>query len=185
MSRSSVAIEDVTGLSERTLFQKTLANQAFWVTVAVALICLATAYEEPKTFPTLGNFFNITRNFAAIGIMALGMTAVIITGGIDLSVGSVMALVAIGAARVLEAGYPWWAGCLTGLLLGLLAGGVNGALIAYIRLPPFVVTLGMLSIARSLAIVLSQNRVIYQLGPGGDVFKAIGGGQIGLPWFGG
>jgi ribose transport system permease protein len=47
------------------------------------------------------------------------------------------------------------------------------------------VTLGMLSIARSLAIVLSQNRVIYQLGPGGEVFKAIGGGQIALPWFGG
>ena len=63
-------------------------------------------------------------------------------------------------------------------MLGLLAGGVNGALIAYVRLPPFVVTLGMLSIARSLAIVLSENRVIYQFGPGGDVFKAIGGGQI-------
>ena len=68
---SSVAIEDVTGLSERTLFQRTLANQAFWVTVAVALICLATAYQELNTFPTLGNFFNITRNFAGIGIMAL------------------------------------------------------------------------------------------------------------------
>ena len=95
-SHSSVAIEDVTGLSERTVFQKTLASQAFWVTVAVALICLATAWEQPDTFATAGNFFNITRNFAAIGIMALGMTAVIITGGIDLSVGSIMALVAIG-----------------------------------------------------------------------------------------
>src|ERR671911_1648689 len=183
-AQTGVAIEDITGLSERTIFQKTLANQAFWVTVAVGLICLATSFEQPDTFATLGNFFNITRNFAAIGIMALGMTAVIITGGIDLSVGSVMALVAIGAARVLEAGYPWWAGCLTGLVLGLLAGGVNGALIAYVRLPPFVVTLGMLSIARSLAIVLSENRVIYQLGPGGDAFKAIGGGQLTLPWFG-
>jgi ribose transport system permease protein len=183
-AQTGVAIEDITGLSERTIFQKTLANQAFWVTVAVGLICLATAFEQPDTFATLANFFNITRNFAAIGIMALGMTAVIITGGIDLSVGSVMALVAIGAARVLEAGYPWWAGCLTGLVLGLAAGGVNGFLIAYIRLPPFVVTLGMLSIARSLAIVLSQNRVIYQLGPGGEVFKAIGGGQVALPWFG-
>ena len=181
---SSVTIEEVTGLSERTLFQRTLASQAFWVTVAVALICLATAYQEPNTFPTMGNFFNITRNFAAIGIMALGMTAVIITGGIDLSVGSVMALVAVGTARVLEAGYPWWAGCLTGLVLGLAAGGVNGVLIAYIRLPPFVVTLGMLSIARSLAIVISDNRVIYQLGPDAETFKVIGGGQIALPWFG-
>jgi ribose transport system permease protein len=183
--QTGIAIDEVTGLSERTLFQRTLANQAFWVTVAVAVICVATAWEQPRTFATFANFFNITRNFAGIGIMALGMTAVIITGGIDLSVGSVMALTAIGAARVLEAGYPWWAGCLTGLVLGLLAGGVNGWLIAYVRLPPFVVTLGMLSIARSLAIVLSENRVIYQLGPGGDVFKAIGGGQIELPWFDG
>jgi ribose transport system permease protein len=181
----NVAIEEVTGLSERTLFQRSIASQAFWVTVAVALICLATAYAQPHTFATASNFFNITRNFAAIGIMAMGMTAVIITGGIDLSVGSVMALTAIGAARVLEAGYPWWAGCLAGLVLGLMAGGVNGYLIAYVRLPPFVVTLGMLSIARSLAIVLSENRVIYQLGPGGEIFKAIGGGQITLPWFGG
>jgi ribose transport system permease protein len=179
--QTGIAIDEVTGLSERTLLQRTLANQAFWVTVAVAVICVATAWEQPRTFATFANFFNITRNFAGIGIMALGMTAVIITGGIDLSVGSVMALTAIGAARVLEAGYPWWAGCLTGLVLGLLAGGVNGWLIAYVRLPPFVVTLGMLSIARSLAIVLSENRVIYQLGPGGDVFKAIGGGQITLP----
>jgi hypothetical protein len=123
---SSVALDEVTGLSERSLVQRTLANQAFWVTVAVALICLATAWEQPQTFATLSNFFNITRNFAAIGIMALGMTAVIITGGIDLSVGSVMALTAIGAARVLEAGYPWWAGVFTGLVLGLLAGGVTG-----------------------------------------------------------
>jgi ribose transport system permease protein len=182
-ANSGVAIEEVTGLRERTLFQTLLANQAFWVTVAVALICLATAWEQPA-FATKGNFFNITRNFAAIGIMAMGMTAVILTGGIDLSVGSVMALVAVGAARVLEAGYPWWAGCLTGLVLGLLAGGINGVLIAYVRLPPFVVTLGMLSIARSLAVVLSENRVIYQLGEGGPVFKEIGGGQIALPWFG-
>jgi ribose transport system permease protein len=153
------------------------------VTLTVALICIATAYQEPNTFPTRGNFFNITRNFAAIGIMALGMTAVIITGGIDLSVGSTMALVAIGAARVLEAGYPWYFGWGFGLILGLAVGAINGALIAYVRLPPFVVTLGMLSIARSAAIVLSQNRVIYQFGPGGPMFKEIGGGQIVFPWF--
>src|SRR6476469_1141617 len=94
----SVAIDDITSIRERSLLQKVVANQAFWVTLTVAIICLATSYMEPNTFPTRGNFFNITRNFAAIGIMALGMTAVIITGGIDLSVGSTMALVAIGAA---------------------------------------------------------------------------------------
>jgi ribose transport system permease protein len=181
----SVEIGDVAGLQERSLVQRLVASQAFWVTVTVLLICLATAYEQPDTFPTKANFFNITRNFAAIGIMALGMTAVVLTGGIDLSVGSVMALVAVGAARVLEAGYPWYAGCAAGLTLGLAAGLVNGYLVAYVRLPAFVVTLGTLSVARSLAIVLSENRVIYQLGPDAVTFKWLGGGQVPLPWIDG
>lgn len=180
--QTSVAISDITGVRENTLWQTTVANQAFWVTVTVILICLATAYYQPDTFPTKGNFFNITRNFAAIGIMAMGMTAVIITGGIDLSVGSVMALAAVAAARVMEMGGEWYVAFLVGMLAGAGAGAVNGTLIAYVKLPPFVVTLGMLSIARSLAIVLSENRVIYQFGPGGDTFKAIGGGRISIPW---
>ena len=66
-----------------------------------------------------------------------------------------------------------------------VAGAINGTLIAYVKLPPFVVTLGMLSIARSAAIVLSENRVIYQFGPGGDAFKSIGGGRISIPWIDG
>ncbi|MEM7024259.1 MAG: ABC transporter permease [Pseudomonadota bacterium] len=182
MNTSSVAIEDVTEIKERSWLATFFSNQAFWVTVAVALICLATAYEQPDTFATKANFFNVTRNFAAIGIMAMGMTAVIITGGIDLSVGSVMAFVAIVGARLLEAEFPWYVAYAAGLGAGAMVGAVNGSLIAYIKLPPFVVTLGMLSIARSLAIVVSENRVIYQFGPGGDVFKAIGGGQIEIPW---
>ena len=60
----------------------------------------------------------------------------------------------------------------------MIAGRVNGFLIAYVGLPPFVVTLGMLSVARSLAIVLSQNKMIYEFGPYGDTFNAIGGGDI-------
>jgi ribose transport system permease protein len=96
-----------------------------------------------------------------------------------------MAFVAIIAARLLEAEYPWYVAYVAGLSAGALVGAVNGSLIAYIKLPPFVVTLGMLSIARSLAIVVSENRVIYQFGPGGDTFKAIGGGQIELPWIDG
>ena len=107
------------------------------------------------------------------------MTAVIITGGIDLSVGSIM-----GARRrrlrpaSCRPSYPWCAGRRSpGSAPALLAGAVNGVLIAYVGLPPFVVTLGMLSIARSLAIVLSQNKMIYEFGPDGDIFKAIGGGR--------
>ncbi|MEZ5932711.1 MAG: ABC transporter permease [Alphaproteobacteria bacterium] len=181
---SGIAIEEVTGIREKTFWQHTIASQAFWVTITVILICIGTAIQEPN-FATKANFFNITRNFAAIGIMAMGMTAVILTGGIDLSVGSVMALAAIGAARMLELDFPWYAAVFAGLSLGLIVGALNGWLVAYVKLPPFVVTLGMLSIARSMAVVLSENRVIYQFGSGSEVFKAIGGGKVSIPWIDG
>src|SRR5258708_19054014 len=71
------------------------ASQSFWVTVVLLAICAVMSYREPDSFGTSENFFNITRNFAFIGVMALGMTPVIITGGIALSVGSVIGLVAI------------------------------------------------------------------------------------------
>ena len=79
------------------------------MTVALLLICVVMSYLQPASFATPENFYNITRNFSFIGIMALGMTAVIATGGIDLSVGSIMGLVAVACGLTLEAGYPWWA----------------------------------------------------------------------------
>ena len=176
--QTSVAIEEVTGLKERTPVQRLLAAQPFWVTVALLAICLVMSWIAPDAFPTTDNFFNITRNFAFIGIMALGMTAVILTGGIDLSVGSIMGVVGVVCGLVLQAEQHWLLAVLAGLATGALAGAVNGWFIAYVGLPPFVVTLGMLSVARSLAIVLSQNKMIYEFGPYGDTFNAIGGGDI-------
>jgi ribose/xylose/arabinose/galactoside ABC-type transport system permease subunit len=110
--------------------------------------------------------------------MALGMTTVVVTGGIDLSVGSVMGLAAIVAGLVLQDAEPWWLAMAAGLATGFAAGAVNGVLIAWLGLPPFVVTLGTLSIGRSLAVVLSQNKMIYDFGPDADTIFAIGGGQI-------
>jgi ribose transport system permease protein len=158
--------------------RKCLAAQPFWVTVAVVVICAGMSWLEPDSFPTRDNFFNITRNFAYIGIMALGMMAVIITGGIDLSVGSVMGLTGIICGLVLQAGHSWWLAVLAGLGAGALCGLVNGAFVAYVGLPSFVVTLGMLAAARSFAVVLSENKMIYDFGPDGDAFMALGGGEI-------
>jgi ribose transport system permease protein len=112
--------------------------------------------------------------------MGLGMTAVIATGGIDLSVGSIMGLVAVSAGLTLEGGYPWWLAVLIGLFAGGLVGLINGVLIAYVGLSPFVTTLGMLSIARSCAVVLSGNRMLYQFGPSGPAFKSLGGGALNI-----
>ena len=91
------------------------------MTVALILICIVMSCLQPASFATRENFFNITRNFSLIGIMALGITTVIATGGIDLSVGSIVG----GGGRsglVLEADYPWWAAVLVGFGAGLLAG---------------------------------------------------------------
>jgi ribose transport system permease protein len=177
---------------EKTLLERTLANQSFWVTLALAIICGVMSYWQP-VFASEDNFFNITRNFAFIGVMALGMTPVIITGGIDLSVGSTMGLVAIVCGLVLLKHpidympdwwnaaawtHSWWMALMLGLAAGGLVGWINGVLIAYVGLPPFVVTLGMLSAARSLAVVLSENRMLYDFKPDqAATFKEIGGGE--------
>ncbi len=170
-------VEEVTEARRWGMASVLLASQPFWITIALVILCVLMAYVAPA-FASLDNFYNITRNFAFIGIMALGMTAVIITGGIDLSVGSIMGLVGIVLGLLLEAGWPWYVAVSAGLLAGMAAGAVNGYLIAYLRLAPFVVTLGMLSIARSLAIVLSGNRMIYDFGPGAETVYWIGGGSI-------
>jgi ribose transport system permease protein len=91
-----------------------------------------------------------------------------------------MGLVAVCCGLVLEAGYPWWAAFAVGLLAGGVVGLINGYLVAYVGLSSFVVTLGMLSVARSIAVVLSGNRMIYKFGPGGPAFKIIGGGALDL-----
>jgi len=175
---TNAPIEEVTSLKERSFLQGALASQPFWVTIALLVICAVMTLKQPDAFASADNFFNITRNFAFIGIMALGMTAVILTGGIDLSVGSVMGLVGVVSGLLLQGENHWAVAIAAGLATGAAIGAVNGVLVAYVGLPSFVVTLGMLSIARSLAVVLSQNKIIYQLGPWGDAFDAIGGGDI-------
>src|SRR6478735_9553013 len=134
--KSSVAIEDITGLRERSVWQRLSSSQPFWVTIALLAMCVVMSIDQPAAFASAENFYNITRNFAFIGIMALGMTTVIVTGGIDLSVGSVMGLAAIVAGLVLQDGGAWWLAMAAGLATGAGAGTVNGVLIAWLGLPP-------------------------------------------------
>jgi ribose transport system permease protein len=167
------AISDVVKHQEQSLWQRVVGSQAFWVTVALGLLVALMAHYEPS-FGTVDNAANITRNFAPFGIMALGMTVVIITGGIDLSVGSIMGLVAIVAGVFLTWEYPWYVAFAAGLAAGIACGAVNGFFVAYLNMPSFVVTLGMLSIARSLAVVISGNQMLYKFGPDAPIVKAIG-----------
>jgi ribose transport system permease protein len=153
-----------------------LASQAFWVSLATLIIVVAMMAIS-DAFASYKNVFNTTRNFAFIGIMALGQVVVIITGGIDLAVGSVMGLSGIVFGMAMAAGHSLWASAALGLAVALAAGAVNGYLIAYLGLSSFVVTLGMLSVARSLALVVSNNQMVYQFGPDEQLLFALGGGE--------
>ena len=164
-----------------SLLSRLTSYQVFWVFLAALLACTALALMT-DTFATDRNLFNVTRNFAFVGIIAIGMTTVIASGGIDLSVGASVVLSAVVIGATMEAGYPIWAAAMLAIGAALLVGLVNGLLIAFVGMPPFVVTLGMLSFARSMALVLSNNKMIYQFGPDHELLLWLGGGNtFGLP----
>src|SRR5271168_2836952 len=147
------------------------------ITLAVLVICIVMALiSEP--FRSYDNLYNDSRNFGFVAIMGMGQMLVIITGGIDLSVGSVMGLVGIATGLTLQAGYPLWVGVGEGMGVAVLRGLINGYAIARFKLSPFVVTLIMLSVARSQALVLSNNKMIYQFGPDEKLFGELGGGSM-------
>src|SRR5450631_2417845 len=153
------------------------SRQAFWVLCAVVVACIFLSFAT-NSFATSNNIFNVSRNFTFVAVIALGMTIVIITGGIDLSVGSVVVLCRIKLAVIMHAGYSIEIGIAAALGTALLVGAINGVLIAYVGIPPFVATLGMLSIARSLAMVASNNTVVFQFGPDHDKLLFLGGGAL-------
>ena len=156
-------------------------RQPAFITLAVLIIGVVMALTS-EPFRSYNNLYNDSRNFGFIAIMGMGEMLVIITGGIDLSVGSVMGLVGIVSAMVLQAGYPLWIGVGAGLGVALLCGLISGYAIARFKLSPFIVTLIMLSVARSQALVLSNNKMIYQFGPDEKLFGALGGGSLfGVP----
>ncbi|WP_172293185.1 ABC transporter permease [Pseudoruegeria sp. HB172150] len=159
---------------EMTFLQSVLRSQPFWVFVAIVVMVVVMSFVNDK-FLTGQNIYNTTRNFAAVGIMALGMSAVICTAGIDLSVGSLLGLAGIVLGLVMQAGYGIEIGFLACMVTAAVVGLINGVLIAYVRMAPFVVTLGMLAMARSIAMVISNNKMIYSFGPDEELFLWIGG----------
>jgi len=178
-SQDKSLAESIDRRVHRTWLSWLMSQQTFWVSVAavVAFVVLSLASD---VFATQQNLFNVTRNFAFVAIIAIGMTAVIITGGIDLSVGAVLVLSGMVIGMAMSEGMSIWMAVPLALGTALLVGAINGFMIAYIGVPPFVVTLGMLSIARSLAMVLSNNRMVYQFGPDQPKLLALGGGFVNL-----
>jgi ribose transport system permease protein len=128
-----------------------------------ALIVLIVVFSlASENFLTFNNVVGILLATAVNGVLALGVTFVIITGGIDLSIGTVMTFSGVMAALfTINWGLPVGVGIVGGVLMGGLAGLINGTVISRMKVPPFIATLGMMYIAKGLALVLSELRPIY------------------------
>jgi ribose transport system permease protein len=165
-----------------------LASQSAYVLVALVVLIIIMSMLSPH-FLTDGNVKNVVRNFSFVAIATLGITLVIITGGIDLSVGSTMALSAtvcsLTMAGLNAAGFYPFPGAAfilsmgAGLGTALLIGFFNGFAVAKLKLAPFVTTLGTLSIVRGLTYVATQGRGAAPSGPDKELFITAMSGNLG------
>jgi ribose transport system permease protein len=134
--------------------------------IVLVVLCVTMAMLS-NAFLSVSNILNILLSTSVFGVLAIGMTFVISSAGIDLSVGSMLALSGVaGAILTSNFDLPWWVGVLGCLATGALTGALNGFLITRGAIPPFIVTLGMLGVARGFALVLSNGVSIYGLPPG-------------------
>jgi ribose transport system permease protein len=139
-----------------------LSNQAVSMLLILILMWLLLSLLSPYFF-TASNLWEITLQTAVIGIIAAGQTLVILSGGIDLSVGSVFACAGIAGGLVFQATGNLWLTLAATLLTGAALGSLNGLFISQLRVPPFIATLGMLGMARGLALILSRGIPIFGL----------------------
>jgi ribose transport system permease protein len=142
----------------------------FGLFVLIILLWILTPH-----FLTVSNLLNVAQQTSINAIIAVGMTFVIITAGIDLSVGSIMAFSGVVLASALEAGLPLPIALLISLAIGMACGLLNGLFITYGKLPPFIATLGMMSVARGAALLYTQGRPISGFG---EDFRSFATGEF-------
>lgn len=168
-----IAIPSPTGarLSERQrdIIQKFAALGSLLALIAVFSL-------TSSAFFSVNNGMTIALQVTSIGLLGIGATFVIITGGIDLSVGSVLALSGVAAALcVRDLGFPVPLGMLAGIVTGTLCGLLNGFMVTRMRLPPFIATLGMMLVARGVALQITGARAVSGLG---ESFGELGNGAL-------
>jgi len=162
---------------------KKFAIANFSSLIGLAILCAIIAIISPD-FLTLSNLMNILNQVSLNGLVAVGMTFVIFTGGIDLSVGSILALSSALLAAMLKSGLPDWIAILAALAIGVVFGLANGWIIAGFNLQAFIVTMAFMTMYRGGTFVFTQGRPITGLGDNG-IFAALGRGDIGgIPWSG-
>jgi len=143
----------------------------------IILIIVLSALSQQ--FFTFGNLRNVALQTSVNALMAVGLTFVILTAGIDLSVGSTLALSAALSAGLMVSHVNPWLAALTGIVVGALAGFINGVFVAYARLAPFIVTLGTMTLYRGLTEIFTNGNPIFNLPAGFSNFGA--GDFLSLP----
>ncbi len=143
--------------------------------ISFLLLCFVFATQSDN-FLTLNNLENVSKQLAVVGVVSIGMTVVLVSGGVDLSVGSVAALSGVVTSLLwIEAGIPLVIAVVCGLLSGTLVGFLNGFMVTFMKINPLITTLGTFSIVRGLAFVLSAGQT-NQLS--NEVFQFLGRGEV-------
>jgi ribose transport system permease protein len=179
---STVSTQKVTENEEKlgigTVIKRQLQQSLAFASLVVIFVFFA--FSSPA-FATLSNINGILLSTAVIGLLAVGTTFVIITAGIDLSIGTGVTLTSVLTAFAMKnLGFPVWLGILVGIGTGALIGLINGLNITFLQLPPFIATLAMMLIAKGLALVISGTAPIYVSGIGN--FDKIALGSIIPRW---
>lgn len=143
-----------------------------FVTLIALFILLAIASPN---FLTVTNLSSVVRQTAVINIVALGMTVIIIAGGIDLSVGSILALAGLLGTMQMQNHQPIWIAMLVGIAAGTLAGLANGLMVTRLKINPFIVTLGTMGIYRGMALIISKGLPVHDIPPS---FAFLGDGNL-------
>ncbi|RKR91835.1 monosaccharide ABC transporter membrane protein (CUT2 family) [Micromonospora pisi] len=180
MSAVDQPVEMRGGLGDWLRERASHAVSEFTAATALVVLFIVLSFASPH-FLTADNLFNIGSQTAVIAIIAAAQTMVIITKGIDLSVGSVAALAGVvGAMVVRDLGFSVWAATAVAIAVGAVAGLVNGLLVTAARIPPFIATLGTMSAGRGLVFIITGAVGVYGLPKS---FQILGNGQLlGIPF---
>jgi ribose transport system permease protein len=152
------------------------AARQFGTVIGLGVLCLVLWALTPH-FLTVANLLNVAQQTSINAIVAVGMTYVILSGGIDLSVGSIVALSGVVLGFALHNEQPAVIALPAALTVGIACGLLNGSLVSWGRLPPFIVTLGMMSVARGAALLVTEGRPVSGFEPG---FRSLATGQLGF-----
>lgn len=160
------------------LFYRFIRQRESAIFLALIGIMVIITIIAPK-FATPGNLYRVARQISFVAIVAFGVFTVILTGGIDLSVGSIIGLSGVTCGLAMAAGAGPFVGVLVGLVTGFGAGMINGLLVSYVGITPFIVTLGMLSMARGTIWIITKGWPVEEIA---ESFMVIGQGKmLGIP----